>query len=157
MIINGDLKLRDSSIKSLGLITEIYGNLDLLQCENLEDLGNLKYVEGYLDLSGCSNLKKLPKGLYVGSFFKLQDTEIEILPYGLVSDGVLYANDKIIKIEKKVKLTDVWLNDCKDLKELPKDLKVSQVMRLDIKNYINKEYISKNNNKLKNKINWLDW
>lgn len=156
MIINGNLDLKGSSIKSLGEITEIYGNLNLRDCKNLQSLNNLKVVEGYLELNGCSKLKKLPNNLYIEDSLNIQNTDIEIIPIGLECE-VFYANDKIVKIENKVKISDAWLNDCKNLKELPKDLKINRSMRLDIKNSIDKNYIENNNKKLIKKINWLDW
>lgn len=44
MIVNGDLNLFKSSIKSLGELKIIEGGLNLRRSINIKDLGNLEYV-----------------------------------------------------------------------------------------------------------------
>ena len=51
MIIKGELNLGESSIESLGELTEVKGDLYLRDCVNLKNLGNLKTVGGDLYLS----------------------------------------------------------------------------------------------------------
>ncbi len=44
------------------------GDLDAMNCKELESLGNLKTVEGFVYLDGCTALKSLPKDLIVQGF-----------------------------------------------------------------------------------------
>lgn len=66
MIINGNLDLQYSNIKSLGKITEVKGYLDLHD-SSIESLGKLKIVHGDLYLRNCRNLKDLGNLEMVGT------------------------------------------------------------------------------------------
>ena len=62
MIINGDLKLNETNITSIGKLKEVNGYLDLSFCDNLTSLGKLKYVKGlFLNLNFCYSLESLEK------------------------------------------------------------------------------------------------
>jgi hypothetical protein len=75
--IGGDLKLRESDIKTLGNLVRVGGNLDLYGCEKLQSLGDLKYVGGDLILMGCKNLVSLGDLEYVGLRFAAAGSNIE--------------------------------------------------------------------------------
>ncbi len=74
MIINGNLDLSSSNIKSLGEITEVKGNLNLISCRYLKDLGKLTKVNS-IDLIG-SKIKEFPKNLQINKIYSLSDSMI---------------------------------------------------------------------------------
>ncbi len=81
------------------------GDLDAMNCKELESLGNLKTVEGFVYLDGCTALKSLPNGLVVGRDLNLTNcTALTKLPNGLEVGE------------------DLHLLGCTALKSLPKDL-----------------------------------
>jgi hypothetical protein len=61
MIINGDINLKKSYIKSLGNLKEVNGNLLMYDCLFIESLGKLEKISNRLFLSNCINLKSLGK------------------------------------------------------------------------------------------------
>ena len=73
--IDGNLDLRKSTIKSLGNLEYVGGELDLRYCEELSDLGNLRYVgEGlFLNKTNITSLKNLE---YVGHYLSLSETPL---------------------------------------------------------------------------------
>ncbi len=96
MIINGDLNLKNSSVESLGEITEINGDVFLTDssiislgklkiikgslscwdCSNLISLGELNEIKGGIKLWGCKNLKSLNKLNKVGLVLLLRESGI---------------------------------------------------------------------------------
>jgi hypothetical protein len=70
IVVDGNLNLRKSKIKTLGRLEKVSGYVDLSGCKELTDLGNLKYVNDYLDLSETKiktlgNLEDVGKTLYI--------------------------------------------------------------------------------------------
>ena len=70
LIINDDLDLSETYIKSLPKGLKVYGDLDLTLTD-IEFLPKGLEVRGDLILDGCANIKSLPKGLKVGGNLEL--------------------------------------------------------------------------------------
>ncbi len=107
MIINGDLNLEKSFIKSLGEITDINGNLFLTRCENLKDLGKIRFVKNVLNLAG-TNIKELPDNLEIGASLILRYCDkLKLLPIGLKIKGSLYlAGTNITSLPKDIQIKE---------------------------------------------------
>ena len=73
--IGGDLKLRESDIKTLGNLVRVGGNLDLYGCEKLQSLGELKYVGGLLGLHN-TKIETLGNLEYVGGDLDIYNTTL---------------------------------------------------------------------------------
>ena len=70
LIVNDDLDLSETYIKSLPKGLKVYGDLDLTLTD-IEFLPKGLEVRGDLILDGCANIKSLPKGLKVGGNLEL--------------------------------------------------------------------------------------
>lgn len=71
MIINGNLDLRNSNIRSLGEITEVKGLLDLQDCFKLKNLGKLRKV-GSIYLMG-TKIEEFPKNLQINKIYSINN------------------------------------------------------------------------------------
>jgi hypothetical protein len=139
--IDGNLDLRKSTIKSLGNLESVGGELDLRYCEELSDLGNLRYVgEGLAlnntNITSLNNLeyvgnylvvsetpiKDLSKLKYVGGYLKLNNTNIESLGDLEEVGGYIYApNTQLVslgKLKKVGEYLDVQNTDIRTLGDL---------------------------------------
>ena len=70
LIVNDDLDLSETYIKSLPKGLKVYGDLDLTLTD-IEFLPKGLEVGGDLILDGCADIKTLPKGLKVGGNLEL--------------------------------------------------------------------------------------
>jgi hypothetical protein len=93
MIINGDLKLNETNITSIGKLKEVNGYLDLSFCENLKDLGNLQIVKGlFLNLNYRYGLKSLGKLKIVKGWLGLKYTDLKDLGQLEEVGGYIYID-----------------------------------------------------------------
>ena len=106
--IDGNLDLRKSTIKSLGNLESVGGELDLRYCEELSDLGNLKYVGEGLDLTETP-IKSLGVLKSVGGYLDLSHTQITSLGDLEEVDGDLYLNNTSIESFGKLKSVEGYL------------------------------------------------
>ena len=127
--IDGSLDLRRSTVKSLGNLESVSGEVDLRNCEELTDLGNLKnvgeglalnntnitslnnleYVGNYLVVSETP-IKDLSKLKYVGDYLKLNNTNIESLGDLEEVGGYIYAPDTQLVSLGKLKKVGEYLD-----------------------------------------------
>jgi len=77
-IIRGNVDLTEISIKSLGNLVGVIGNLNLGNNKTLEDLGSLEFVENILYLHN-TNIKSLGSIKYVGGDLILRNSDAESL------------------------------------------------------------------------------
>lgn len=136
-------------------------------------------INGTLDLSECFNLTSIDKITEVNGILLLNDTKVSTIPknikfnwrssldisYTKISD-VSFLKNKTFKFLnlsglgfKKLPngletLMELRLNDCFQLKELPDDLKVGEILYLKDSG-ITKKYIMKNRKDLLYKCDWL--
>ena len=73
--VNDDIDLSHSDIETLGGLVEVYGYLNLFNCENLKSLGKLRSVDGWLSLWDCKNLHSLGELRSVGDYLDLLSCE----------------------------------------------------------------------------------
>lgn len=86
MIINGDLKLNETNITSIGKLKEVNGYLDLSFCDNLTSLGKLKYVKGlFLNLNFCYSLESLGNLKEVKGWLGIKNTNLKDLGKNCIS------------------------------------------------------------------------
>jgi hypothetical protein len=78
IVVDGNLDLRKSKIKTLGRLEKVSGYVDLSGCKELTDLGNLKYVNDYLGLDE-TKIKTLGNLEYVGKTLYIDGVRIEDL------------------------------------------------------------------------------
>jgi hypothetical protein len=124
----GNLDLRQSSIEFLPKnLTQVNGDLMLIECVNLKSLPNNLTVNGRLDLEGCKNITSLPSGLKVKGFLDLRDTNITELPPDLEVEASIYLQrTPIEKLPNNFTVNgDLDLDDCKNITSLPSGLKVT--------------------------------
>ena len=107
-------------------LTQVNGDLRLIECENLKSLPNNLTVNGRLDLEGCKKITSLPSGLKVGGTLDLRDTNITELPPDLeFEDNLLLIRTPIEKLPDNLTVNgNLDLDSCKNLKSLPSGLKV---------------------------------
>ena len=87
----GGLDLSGSPIEFLRKnLTEVNGDLRLIECVNLKSLPNNLTVNGRLDLEKCKNITSLPSGLNVKGDLDLRNTNITRLPPDLEIGGYLF-------------------------------------------------------------------
>ena len=89
--VDGDLDLRNTSIKSLGNLTSVGGELDL-EDTTIESLGNLTSVDGSLSLS-YTPIKSLGNLILVDGSLYLTHSSIESLGNLTSVGGNLYLED----------------------------------------------------------------
>jgi len=89
--IDGDLDLRNTSIKSLGNLTSVGDELDL-EDTTIESLGKLTSVDGSLSLS-YTPIKSLENVVSVGGSLYLTHSSIESLGNLTTVGGNLYLED----------------------------------------------------------------
>jgi hypothetical protein len=136
-------------------------------------------INGTLDLSECFNLTSIDKITEVNGILLLNDTKVSTIPknikfnwrssldisYTKISNVNFLKNKTFKRLNlsglqfKKLPngletLMELRLNDCFELKELPNDLKVGEILYLKDSG-ITKEYIMKNRKDLLHKCDWL--
>lgn len=93
MIINGDLKLNETNIVSIGKLEEVKGYLDLSFCENIKTLGNLKKVKGlFLNLNFCYSLESLGNLKFVNGWLGIKKTSLKDLGSLEFVSGYIYID-----------------------------------------------------------------
>jgi hypothetical protein len=123
----GDLYLNGSPIEVLPKnLTEVNGDLVLIDSVNLKSLPNNLTVNGRLDLERCKNITSLPSGLKVGGLLDLRDTNITELPPDLeFGKGLILMRTPIEKLPNNLTVNgDLDLEGCKNITSLPSGLKV---------------------------------
>jgi hypothetical protein len=142
-----DLNLRNTSIKSLGKLKRVVGNLYLSDSQ-IEDLGDLEEVRGDLSLKYTTNIKSLGKLKRVGGNLDLSGSQIEDLGDLEEVGGYLslkYTTNikslgKLKRVDGSLYLSDSQIEDLGDLEEVG-----------------GKIYISKNQVKLKEILIGSGW
>jgi hypothetical protein len=138
MIINGTLDLRECfNLTSIDKITEVNGILLLNNTKVSTIPENIKFNwRSSLDISytKISNISFLKNKTF--KFLNLSGLGFKKLPNGLET------------------LMELRLNECFQLKELPNDLKVGEILYLKDSG-ITKKYIMKNRKDLLYKCDWL--
>lgn len=138
MIINGTLDLSECfNLTSIDKITEVNGILLLNNTKVSTILENIKFNwRSSLDISytKISNISFLKNKTF--KFLNLSGLGFKKLPNGLET------------------LMELRLNECFQLKELPNDLKVGEILYLKDSG-ITKKYIMKNRKDLLYKCDWL--
>jgi len=123
----GDLYLNGSPIEVLPKnLTEVNGDLVLIDSINLKVLPKDLNVKGGLYLIRCENIKSLPSGLRVEYTLNLKDTNITELPPDLeVGASIYLQRTPIEKLPNNFTVNgDLDLEDCKNITSLPSGLKV---------------------------------
>jgi len=123
----GDLYLNGSPIEVLPKnLTEVNGDLVLIDSKNLKVLPKDLNVKGGLYLIRCENIKSLPSGLRVEDNLNLKDTNITELPPDLeVGNSIFLMRTPIKKLPNNLTVNgDLDLEDCKNITSLPSGLKV---------------------------------
>lgn len=115
MIINGNLDLTNSSIKTLEAIEEVKGNLYLFNCYNLISLGKIKKIDKILGLAESRLIESLGELEYVGDFLDITHCK------------KLKDLGKLKKVENYIFVYNSGLTD-KYLETLPKDLYLKLVL-----------------------------
>ena len=129
----GDLYLNGSPIEVLPKnLTEVNGDLVLVDNINLKVLPKDLNVKGGLFLIRCENIKSLPSGLRVRDTLNLRDTNITELPPDLQFGGSIYLQrTPIEKLPNNLSVNgDLDLEDCKNITSLPSGLKVRGTLDL---------------------------
>jgi hypothetical protein len=123
----GDLFLNGSPIEVLPKnLTEVNGDLVLIDSINLKVLPKDLNVKGGLYLIRCENIKSLPSGLRVKDNLNLKDTNITELPPDLeVGGSIFIMRTPIEKLPNNFTVNgDLDLEDCPNITSLPSGLKV---------------------------------
>ncbi len=123
----GDLDLNGSPIEVLPKnLTEVNGDLVLIDSINLKVLPKDLNVKGGLYLIRCENIKSLPSGLRVKDNLNLKDTNITELPPDLeVGGSIFIMRTPIEKLPNNFTVNgDLDLEDCPNITSLPSGLKV---------------------------------
>jgi len=129
----GNLHLMDSSIEFLPKnLTQVNGDLMLIECENLKSLPNNLTVNGDVVLYGTKNLKGLPGGLKVKGSLHLLNISITELPQDLEVGSTINLSGSLIKKLPENLIVNGKLNleDCKKIRSLPNGLKVRGTLDL---------------------------
>lgn len=93
MIINGNLKLNESSITSLDNLKAINGYLDLNFSEDLKSLGKLETINGlFLNLNSCYSLISLGNLKRVNGWLGLKWTDLSNLGNLEYVEGLIYLD-----------------------------------------------------------------
>jgi hypothetical protein len=95
LIVDGDLDLTDSTLKSLPDNLEVKGRM-ITRFSKIEELPKGLKVDGSLELSH-SIIKNIPNDIKIGASLYLHNTKITSLPEGLVIDLWLSIMDTPIK------------------------------------------------------------
>jgi len=129
----GDLDLRGSLIEFLPKnLTEVNGDLVLIDSKNLKVLPKDLNVKGGLYLIRCENIKSLPSGLRVKDNLNLKDTNITELPLDLEVGGSIFLNHTPIEKLPNNLIVHGSLNlrECKNITSLPTSLKIKYCLDL---------------------------
>ena len=146
LVVNGDLDLTDSTLKSLPDNLEVKGGM-LTRFSRIEELPKGLKVGGTLDLS-YSRIKNIPDDIKIGNSLYLHNTKITSLPKGLKVGGSLslvFAD--IESLPEGLKVGDILHLQRSKITSLPKGLEVKG--ELIIKNTALLEYT---NNELREMI-----
>ena len=130
-----DLDFSGSPIEFLPKnLTQVNGDLRLIECENLKSLPSGLNIEGDLYLIRCKNLQSLPNGLKVKGHLYLTSSNINQLPQDLeFGRGIYLERTPIEKLPNNFTVNgDLYLDSCKNLKSLPSGLNVKG--DLDLRN-----------------------
>ena len=106
MIINGNLKLNESNITSLGKLKEVNGYLDITNCLSLKDLGNIKKVK-QISLKNTPNIKSIPRNLQIEQIFKFD------------KDWSFFRNWNGFKYLKEITLSESFIQEKLDFFNIP--------------------------------------
>ena len=123
----GDLDLRNSTIEFLPKnLTQVNGDLRLIDSVNLKSLPNNLTVNGRVDLEGCKNITSLPSGLKVTVYLDISQTNIKSLPLDLeVGTNLLCIKTPLEKLPDNFTVNGkLDLEKCKNITSLPSGLKV---------------------------------
>lgn len=151
--INGSLRLLDSTIKSLGTLKEVTGNLTITPWKidsNIKSLNNLEYVGGYLSLR-YSNVEDLGVLKKVGGKLSLRDTKVKNLGVLEYVGGDLFLP---IRMKNKIDFTNLTVKGkVKYWNDIKTEKKNETVDDETLNNLINdKKYHSIHNLLINNKI-----
>lgn len=108
LVVNGDLDLTDSTLKSLPDNLEVKGGM-LTRFSRIEELPKGLKVGGTLDLS-YSRIKNIPDDIKIGNSLYLHNTKITSLPEGLVIGNWLGIMDTPINKLPKGLIVNGYLN-----------------------------------------------
>jgi len=128
-----DLDFSGSPIEFLPKnLTQVNGDLRLIECENLKSLPSGLNIEGDLYLIRCKNLQSLPNGLKVKGHLYLTSSNINQLPQDLeFGRGIYLERTPIEKLPNNLTVNgDLDLEGCKNITSLPSGLKVSNTLNL---------------------------
>ena len=136
----------------------INGTLDLRECFNLTSIDKITEVNGILLLND-TQITEIPRDIKFNwrSSLDISYTKITDISF-LKNKTFKYLNLSGLGFEQLPNgletLMELRLNDCFQLKELPKDLKVGEILYLKDSG-ITKGYIMKNRKDLLYKCDWL--
>ena len=133
--VGGDLFLGGgTSLISLGNLQKVYGSLYLNGCTSLTTLGKLEKVEGGLYLNGCTSLTSLGKLERVDRYLDLRICTSLTSLEGLQTvggDSNLYGSTSLTNLGKIETVGEgLYLRNCIKIESLPENLEVGGYIKI---------------------------